>query len=143
MSPKSKPLTFLIFYNKFDVEKSQRFENFAIFDIVKILKIIISVLKLDFSRTQHPISELFTLLPKSLSLKRSSRRSSRILRYIQSFDVIPEVYCVSVRNKRRFEKIELYPNFYLGPAFFWYYATFFLISFHGSPSRFLLEAKRF
>ena len=32
-------------------------------------------------------------------------------RYIQTFDVISEVYCVLLRRKRRFEVITLYPNF--------------------------------
>ena len=32
-------------------------------------------------------------------------------RYIRTFDVISEVDCVFLRRKRRFENIELYPNF--------------------------------
>ena len=47
-----------------------------------------------------------------VSLKRWSRRGSKILRYIRCFGVISEVYCVSLRRKRMFENILLYLIFF-------------------------------
>ena len=100
---------FLIFWNIIDVRKSHRVPPFRFFGTMRLFKIVIFHLTLGFLNTYPPIFFFNSI--------RNLNVISGVKRYIRIFDVISEVYSVSLRRRRRFENKcshlsqPLYPNF--------------------------------
>ena len=107
---KGSPFIFLIFWKIIDNWKSQMVPHFRFFGTMRLFKIVIFHLTLGFLNTYPPIFFFNTI--------RNLNVISGVKRYIRIFDVISEVYSVSLRRRRRFENKcshlsqPLYPNFW-------------------------------
>ena len=106
---KRSPLQFfLIFWNNRCL-KIPKGPLFRFFGTMRLFKIVIFHLTFGFLKTYPPIFFFNTI--------RNLNVISGVKRYIQIFDVISDVYSVSLRRRRRFENKcshlsqSLYPNF--------------------------------